>query len=346
MGEYREAKVPPETIDKFVVASIARRFYLEGRSKVEIAKEFDISRFKVARLLDAAVAHHIVRIDITVPVEVDIPLSRALAERFGLRHTVVVDLSRSEGGAVAPTDAPQAGRWLSTAAAQLVSGIAEEGDVIGLDGSSSVGAFSEAVTRLPRCEVVQLTGVYGQDLANEAAAVRRTAAAGGGRGFPLYAPFILPDAPTASILRSQPAIAETLDQFGRITKAVVGIGTWGAASSAVYDVLTDRERETYTSAGACADVAGHVFDAAGQVVSAETSARMISMSVAQLRSVPELIGLSGGGARSDEALRAVLKSGMLTSVVTDATTARRLLWYDGPEEEPRTKDTYMVDTGT
>jgi hypothetical protein len=37
-----------------LLASVARRYYLEGRSKVEIADELGLSRFKVARLLDAA----------------------------------------------------------------------------------------------------------------------------------------------------------------------------------------------------------------------------------------------------------------------------------------------------
>ncbi|MDH6628272.1 DNA-binding transcriptional regulator LsrR (DeoR family) [Streptomyces sp. LBL] len=72
-GEHREEDVPPAPIDGLLAASVARRFYLENQSKVDIAKEFDISRFKVARLLDAAVAHNIVRIDITVPAEIDAP---------------------------------------------------------------------------------------------------------------------------------------------------------------------------------------------------------------------------------------------------------------------------------
>ncbi|MFI9584752.1 sugar-binding transcriptional regulator [Streptomyces sp. NPDC052236] len=347
MGEHREAEAPFAMIDKLLAASVARRFYLENQSKVDIAKEFNISRFKVARLLDVAVAHDIVRIDITVPVEIDAPLSQALTERFGLRHGIVVNLARSQGGGVAPADTGQVSRWLGTAAARLISEIAEEGDVLGLDASCAVEALSEAVTRLRSCEVVQLTGVHGQDLANDAAvaAVRRTAAAGRGRAFPLYAPFILPNAPTASILRSQPAIAETLAQFGRVTKAVVGIGAWDASLSTVYDALTEQERETYRVFGACADVAGHVFDEDGQVIPAELNARMISMSAAQLRGVPELIGVSGG-ARSAEAVRAVLKSGLLTGVVTDATTARRLLWYDGPDNTPRAKDANMVESAT
>ncbi|MFI8190145.1 sugar-binding transcriptional regulator [Streptomyces sp. NPDC085946] len=337
MPESAEVVALPPPIDTLLAAAVARRFYLEQRSKVEIAKEFGISRFKVARLLDAAVAHDIVRIDITVPAEIDVPLGQALTERFGLRHGIVVDLGRGEGGAAASADQGQGDRWLGTAAARLLSEIAEEGDVLGLDGSHAADALSEAVTRLPLCDVVQLTGVHGRDLAHDTAitAVRRTAAAGGGRAFPLHTPFLLPDAVTAAVLRSQPATAETLDRFGQVTKAVVGIGAWDAPRSAVYDALSERDRETLREAGACAEVAGHVLDAAGRVIPTELNARTIAVSAAELRGVAELIGVTAGG-RGTGAVRAVLRSGLLTGVVTDATTARRLLRHDDPDDLART----------
>ncbi|MPY57828.1 sugar-binding transcriptional regulator [Streptomyces spongiae] len=333
MSESRETDPSPAPIDKLLAAAVARRFYLENQSKVDIAKAFNISRFKVARLLDAALAHDIVRIDITVPAEIDVPLSQALTERFGLRHAVVVNLTSGEGGVPAVGDAQQVSRWLGTAAAQLISEIIEGDDVLGLDGSRSVEALSEAVARLPSCDVVQLTGVHGQDLANDTvvAAVRRTAEAGGGRAFPLYAPFALPNAQTASILRSQPAIAGTLDRFGRVTKAVVGVRAWEADRSPVYEALTDQEREMYRASGACAEVAGQLFDAAGQAVPMRLNARTIAISAAELRRVPEVIGVSGGE-RNAGAIRAVVRSGLLTGVVTDATTARRLLGDEGVDE--------------
>ncbi|GAA3493196.1 sugar-binding domain-containing protein [Streptomyces prasinosporus] len=337
MAEPAEVAALPAPIDMLLAAAVARRFYLENRSKVEIAKELGISRFKVARLLDAAVAHHIVRIDITVPAEIDVPLGRALTERFGLRHGIVVSLSRGEGGPPSPADQHRTGRWLGAAAARLIAEIAEEGDVLGLDGSHAVDALSEAVTRLPSCDVVQLTGVRGRDLAHDAAiaAVRRTAAAGGGRAFPLHAPFLLPDATTAAVLRSQPATAEALDRFGLVTKAVVGVGAWDAPHSTVYGALSEREREALRAAGACAEVAGHVLDAAGRVIPTELNARMISVGAAELRGVAELIGVSAGG-HGTGAIRAVLRSGLLTGIVTDAATARRLLRHDDPDDAPRT----------
>ncbi|MDG9722894.1 sugar-binding transcriptional regulator [Streptomyces sp. DH41] len=337
MAEPAETMTLPVPVDTLLAAAVARRFYLEQLSKVEIAKEFGISRFKVARLLDAAMAHDIVRIDITVPAEIDVPLGRALTERFGLRHGIVVNLAHGEGNTESAGDRFLEDRWLGTAAARLITEIAEEGDVLGLDGSHAVDALSEAVTRLPLCDVVQLTGVHGRDLAHDAAiaAVRRTAAVGGGRAFPLHTPFLLPDAATAAVLRSQPATAETLNRFGLVTKAVVGIGAWDAPHSTVYDALSEPERETLREAGACAEVAGHVLDAEGRLIPTELNARTIAVGAAELRGVAELIAVTAGGCDTG-AVRAVLRSGLFTGVVTDAVTARRLLRHDGPGGMTRT----------
>ena len=58
-----------------LTASVARRYYLDGRSKVEIAEEFALSRFKVARLLEDARSSGLVRIEIGHPGVVDVELS-------------------------------------------------------------------------------------------------------------------------------------------------------------------------------------------------------------------------------------------------------------------------------
>src|SRR3954453_23229532 len=74
-----------------LTASVARRYYLDGRSKVEIAEEFGLSRFKVARLLDAARESGLVRIEIGHPGLIDVDLSARLQSAFRVRHAVVVN---------------------------------------------------------------------------------------------------------------------------------------------------------------------------------------------------------------------------------------------------------------
>ena len=73
-----------------LMASVARRHYLDGRSKLEIAEEFGLSRFKVARLLDNARSSGLVRIEVRHEGVVDVDLSGRLQDRFGLQHVVGV----------------------------------------------------------------------------------------------------------------------------------------------------------------------------------------------------------------------------------------------------------------
>ena len=69
-----------------LLATVARRHFLDGRSKVEIAEEFGVSRFKVARLIDAARERGIVHIEIRHVDGIDVDLSARLQERFQLQH--------------------------------------------------------------------------------------------------------------------------------------------------------------------------------------------------------------------------------------------------------------------
>src|SRR5438552_18887042 len=70
-----------------LAARVGRQFYLEGVSKVDIAERLGISRFRVARLLDAAREAGMVRIEIGLPGGfLDTGLSAQLCTVFGLRH--------------------------------------------------------------------------------------------------------------------------------------------------------------------------------------------------------------------------------------------------------------------
>jgi hypothetical protein len=66
-------------------ATFARHYYLEGRSKIDIAEEYGMSRFKVARLIEAARRNGMVRIQLDPRGDVDIELSSQLQAAYGLR---------------------------------------------------------------------------------------------------------------------------------------------------------------------------------------------------------------------------------------------------------------------
>src|ERR1700760_4592899 len=70
-----------------LAARVARQFYLDGVSKVDIAERLGISRFRVARLLDSAREAGMVHIEIGLPGgSLDLGLSAELCAAFGLQQ--------------------------------------------------------------------------------------------------------------------------------------------------------------------------------------------------------------------------------------------------------------------
>ncbi|WP_179646695.1 sugar-binding transcriptional regulator [Spinactinospora alkalitolerans] len=300
-----------------LVSAIARRFYLDGRSKVEIGEEFGLSRFKVARALETARETGIVRIDIRLPTQLDAELSDRLCEAYGLDRAIVVST---------PEDPGDTSRQLGAVAADLLGEIVVPGDVLGLAWGRTLQAMGAGLTRLARCTTVQLNGVLSAraDSVGSVETVRRAAQLSGGPAYPIYAPLILPDAGTARTLRADPGIAEAFAHFDRLTKAVVAIGGWDGRSSTVYQALTPDKREQYASLGVRAEMSAQLFDADGEQVRTDLDDRVLSISAAQLRRVPEVIAVAGGEHKT-EAIGVLLRTGLLSTLVTDSAVARGLL---------------------
>lgn len=311
-------------------AAMARRFYLEGKSKIQIAEEFGVSRFKVARVLETALERDLVRIEIRVPAELDAERSDALRARYGLRHAVVV-----ESPADATTEDAPDPENLGAVAADLLGELVNEGDVLGLAWGRSTIHMAASLHRLPPCTVVQLTGVYDAGTAERGSveAVRRAAQVSGGDAHPIYAPMLLPDPATAAALRGQTGIARAFEYFDKVTVAAVSIGSWEPGISTVHDMLSDEERAHYASLGVAAEMSAHLFDSEGRRVGRDLGERCITVEADRLRRIPEVVAIAGG-LRKASAIGAVLRSGLVTSLVTDTAVADYLLTESAPGLRP------------
>jgi len=301
-----------------LTASIARRYYLDGRSKVEIAEEFALSRFKVARLLDDARSSGLVRIEIGHPGVVDVELSARLMEALGLTHCVVTDT---------PDDHPATLReHLGTAAAELLSEIVTPEDVLGLSWARSVSAMAGVLRVLAPVPVVQLTGALARPGADDSSIelVREVARVAGGAAYFFYAPMAVPDPTTARALRGQPEVARAFGLIGSVTKAVAGVGAWQPEQSTLYEATSEAERAELREAGVCAEVSGVLIDDDGEPVTAPLTERMIGITAAQMRAVPEVIGIVYGLAKARAVLAAV-RGGYVDSLVTHSTLATALI---------------------
>ncbi|HJP74782.1 MAG TPA: sugar-binding domain-containing protein [Pseudonocardiaceae bacterium] len=317
-----------------LAASIARRFHLDGRTKVQIAEEFGISRFKVARLLDAALERGLIEVRITLPDPLDLDISGELRRAYGLNRALVLQRQPERAGAD-----PVLGlrRRLGVMAAELLTETITADDVLGLAWGRTVNAMVESLQKLAPCSIVQLCGVYSRmDLHDSSVeTVSRAARLAGGSGYPIYAPLVLPDRRTAETLRKQPGVADAFEHFDRITTAVVAIGGWQPGLSTVYDVLDPKARDGLGQHGVTAEMAARLFDQNGRALSTGLAHYVLAIETEQLRRVPEVIALAGGPAKAT-AIDAVLRSGLVTTLVIDADTAELLieLATARPPEQP------------
>lgn len=297
------------------MAEVARRHYVNGRTKVEIAQEFGLSRFKVSRILEAAHRTGVVRIEINVPEAVDTDLSLRLRDAFGLERAIVVTPPDSRSDSV--RDA------LGKAAARLLMDTVSVDDVLGVTSGRTIDAMTRHLTALPACKVVQLTGMSGDLNENSVEVVRRVNGVAGGLAYTIYAPLVVGTAEAATALKTHPSIASAFERFPSVTMAYVAVGSWSPSDSRFYDALPEIDKKRMLELDVSADFGGSLVDTSGHQVDALDD-RVIGINLSQLRAVPSVV-LVGGGARKTEAIRSVLLSGCATSVVTDTSVAQALL---------------------
>jgi DNA-binding transcriptional regulator LsrR (DeoR family) len=301
-----------------LTATVARRYYLDGVSKSDIASELGLSRFKVARLLDRARADGLVRIELDYRGEVNLDLSVRLSMACGLRHCVVVDSPEGDDALLRAN--------LGRAAAGLLTEVVTSTDVLGLAWARSLMEMRSSLVRLPPCPVVQLTGALSRPDVDESSIelVRDVARLANGPAFFFYAPMMLPDAETVRMLRTQPEVARAIGRFPEVTKAVVGVGAWQKGLSTVADAVTDAELAEIAALGVRGETCGILLDAEGNAVPSSLTERLIGIDADQLRAIPDVVGIVYGTSKAG-AVRAAIRGGFVKSLVTHTAMAHELL---------------------
>lgn len=192
-------------VDDRIRARVARRYFVDQATKVEIGAEFGLTRFQVAKLVADCLDDGTVVITVHGPEHVDDVLSDRLAARFGLADALVTD------------DLAGASRYV---VAMLASRL-DAGDVLAVAGGGVVDTALAAARGLPACQVVQARGVVGLD-DHGIELVKRVAGACGGEAYPIYAPFLSRSPADAATLRAHPLVEVAIGRLDRVACVVLG----------------------------------------------------------------------------------------------------------------------------
>ncbi|WP_318241989.1 sugar-binding transcriptional regulator [Arthrobacter gallicola] len=279
---------------------------------MEIARNYGLSRFQVARYLDEARALGIVNIDVRFPEAATDLDPASLAAALGVDRVRITPTG--------PDDRATREAMARDTAAEIMA-VAAPGASIGISWSRTLDLAAGHVTHLPACDIVQLAGALPvPGSGNSLELIQSLGRHDGVRTWPLWAPLVVEDAHTADSLRRQPEIADTLSKAGALDSAVVAVGAWAPGLSTVWNRVDNRLRLEAANAGAVAECSGRLLDAEGNPVSSELDDRVLAVTVAQLKNTPKVVAVAQGAARAD-ALHAVLAAGFATTLLIDSELA-------------------------
>jgi len=148
----------------------------------------------------------------------------------------------------------------------------------------------------------------------------------GGSVCALHVPMVVDSSETAEGLRREPYVHDTITMFDKLDRAIVGVGAWSHDQSALMAALPEDLRAQLLEAGATADICSTVLDADGREITiGDLPGRSIAITASQLRAVPDVVAIVGGGQQRAAAIRAALRSGIIHRLITDVATAQALL---------------------
>ena len=303
-----------------LLARIARRSYVDGRTQGEIAGEFGLSRPKVQRLLERARSTGVVDIHIDVPLGLDLDLEARLVDSFGLVDAIV---------SATPDDGEAPRAVVARSAARYLERRLRDGSVVAVSHGRDIGEVPRFFRPAATIECVFASAMGGSPRVdaptNPNEICRALAEKCGGRAESLYAPAYVESLEIRDRLLEQEAVAHALEAASRADVALVGIGGTDDECTMVRSgCLSLEEIARLRTQGAVGDVIGNYVDVEGRLMSAPHSSRLVGLSLDDLRDIDTVVAVASG-AEKPLAVLGVLRAEIIDVLIVDETNARAVL---------------------
>ena len=307
-----------------VIAEIARMYYVEGMSQLDIANMLFFSKAKVSRALRIAREEGIVEFHINYPLKRSMRLESELKRRFGLQEALVVtDLYSNQNTDISI-------KRIGEMAASYLDEILKDGDMIGLSwGRTMYQTVRQLNPSSPRkIQVVQLVGnstdAYNSQELDVTTLVQRMAQVFQGTASMLYAPMYI----NSHIVRRE--LMKALDRINRVDYVLTGIAdvsldrplnTWAG-------YLTEQKKRDLMKKGAVGYLCGYFFDRDGNKLQDPINDRIIGISFEKLKHGPRVIAAAGGVDKT-HAICGALRGKLIDCLITDSRIAEKLMGMQG-----------------
>lgn len=305
---------------RYLYSLVARRYFAEMKTKIEIAEELGVSRFKVARLIDEAIEQEYVKFVFPKQQALDEEIAGNLREKYRLKEAVVLPASETW------STQEQLNVKLGGITANYLSETLQEGMKFGMAWGRVLSSTVSQLVSLPSLDVVQLSGVHpGIEFSQGPVdLIHKIAAISHGKAHPMYVPMWVDDESLAEKLAGDQAVLDAQKFYPQMDVVITGIGAWKTGSSSLCDIFPKSWRDSLLAQDIAADVCVTLVNSEGEILDSPMSRLGFGITTEQLRTTKKLIGVAGGEEKY-EGIVASLKSGLLKVLITDFDTAIKLL---------------------
>lgn len=273
-----------------LLAEVAAMYYEREMTQNAIAKQLDLSRVKVYRLLKEARERDVVRITINYPIKRDAQLEARLIETFALKDAVVLR---------AGTQTNPLQRLGVATARYLERQLMNHTRLAICMGSSTYEAINAIRPDFhSHVQVTQAIGSlpYAMYEYDSTILTRQLAQKLGGEAMYLTSPAMADSTEAAAVIRSQRDVQHVLRAACESDVALVGIGNLDPATSGFVtaNFVKPHELDALRNDGAVGDIALQMFCEDGTLYPHALNDRVIGITLEDLRNIPLTIAVATG----------------------------------------------------
>lgn len=306
--------------DERMMLRVSDMYYNKNMSQQDIANKLSISRPTISKLLSAAREHGIVTITVSDTTgRKYFQLEQLLEEKYGLKEVFIVETLE---------DTAETKALMGKAAAQYLSRIIRDGDVIGVTMGTTVAQIAPHAnnsyhSNLTFVPLIGGIGTVATELHSNYIA-ESMARAFGGIYYPLHAPAMISRKNTKIELMKENSIQRVFKKAKRMDIAILGIGAPTSNSTIIKTgYFTPEMFEEIREQKMCGDICMVFYDENGNIDKFEYNEKMMSIDLGVLKNTKYSIGVCGG-VDKPIAISGAINGGYINVLITDYACAQIL----------------------
>lgn len=302
---------------------IANLYYRQNLSQQEIAREMNISRTTVSRILKSCIDEGIVTIHIKNTSMYQYELENKLEKKYGLKHVSVVS-NQEDSDLILKAIAASTSEYLSNVITQDVC--------IGISSGTTIAGIIYHLNPIDNhnVDVYQMLGDASHQTSS-CSSFLTIDLAKILRGVPhaMHVPLLVHTKVLRDLLLEEPLNKRHFQRLANLDIAIVGLGDVNAMLPDISDTWYNftEDKEALREKNVVGDICGVFIDNEGKICDTSIQDRTIAIPLEQLKRIPHCIAVAFGRKKRYIA-KAAIKGGYVKVMMIDEELACALLEDD------------------